>query len=231
VTEPAIVAARPAATVVVVRSAASRGGSKADGPDAGGIEVLVLRRSAASRFAPGFVVFPGGAVEEGDHDVARRWFGTPNEAARACAVRELAEETGLVLTDHGLVQPHGTMTDDRAFEPPTSAQLVELARWVAPDFLSVRFDARFFAVEAGPALVPTPDGVEADRAWWATPGEVLEDQRAGTAQLMWPTFKMLGALSSCRSVRDVLALKVEQVPPPGVTPARAASTEPPEASP
>ena len=47
---------RPAATVVVVRPA---------GP-VNELEFLVLRRAGASRFAPGFVVFPGGVVEPED---------------------------------------------------------------------------------------------------------------------------------------------------------------------
>ena len=61
---------RAAATVILVR-----------GSDAGP-EVLVLRRGAAQRFLPGYVAFPGGAVDPGDADLAERWFGTPNEAAR-----------------------------------------------------------------------------------------------------------------------------------------------------
>ena len=76
---------RAAATVILVR-----------GSDAGP-EVLVLRRGAAQRFLPGYVAFPGGAVDPGDADLAERWFGTPNEAARACAVRELAEEVGIAI--------------------------------------------------------------------------------------------------------------------------------------
>ena len=58
----------------------------------------MLRRGRESRFLPGYVVFPGGAVDAGDPERAARWFGTPNEAARAAAVRELAEEAGLVVT-------------------------------------------------------------------------------------------------------------------------------------
>lgn len=62
---------RPAATVIVARE---------------GVEVLVERRTATSRFAPGFVVFPGGAV--GEEDLAAE------DPTRECAVRELREETG-----------------------------------------------------------------------------------------------------------------------------------------
>src|SRR5436189_2127134 len=81
---------RPAATVIAAR----------DTDD--GIEVLVLRRSSGSRFLPGYVVFPGGAVDAGDAELARRWFGDSGEAIRACAIRELAEETGLTMTADGI---------------------------------------------------------------------------------------------------------------------------------
>jgi 8-oxo-dGTP pyrophosphatase MutT (NUDIX family) len=82
---------RKAASVIAVREGA-------DAP-----EVLVLERSAASRFLPGYVVFPGGAADDEDAELAVRWFGSPDESARACAVRELAEEAGLLLTRDGIV--------------------------------------------------------------------------------------------------------------------------------
>ena len=96
---------RPASTVVVVREGP---GGAGDAP-----EFLLLRRSIASRFAPGFAVFPGGTVEPADEEWARAWFGTTGEDAvtRACAVRELAEETGLVLTPGGLVEAPGQRID------------------------------------------------------------------------------------------------------------------------
>ena len=45
---------REAASAVVARDAEE------------GLEVLVLERSAASRFLPGYVAFPGGSTEEGE---------------------------------------------------------------------------------------------------------------------------------------------------------------------
>jgi len=55
---------RKAAAVIAVR----------DG--AGGPEVLVLERSAGSRFLPGYVAFPGGATDAEDAAHAERWFGS-----------------------------------------------------------------------------------------------------------------------------------------------------------
>lgn len=93
----------PAATLVLLR----------DGP--AGIEVLLLRRNRATRFAPGAFVFPGGRVDAADASpaVVRAWDGlTPDAAAQrldlgprtappaiayyAAAVRETFEETGIL---------------------------------------------------------------------------------------------------------------------------------------
>lgn len=200
---------RPAATVVVARPAAV----DADEPPKG-IEVLVLRRSAGSPFAPGFVVFPGGTVEPGDAALAERWFGTPAEAARACALRELAEETGLVMTGRTLVERPGRRPGDAGIPQPKPGGLPEIGRWIAPGFLPVRFDAHFFAVPAPAGLVPHPDGVEIVDAWWAAPAALLEAERDGSVALAWPTARTLEALAECAHVHDALGLRVAQVPPP-----------------
>jgi 8-oxo-dGTP pyrophosphatase MutT (NUDIX family) len=192
---------RPAATVMLPRVAED------------GVEVLVLRRGAASRFAPGFVVFPGGVLEAADRALAERWFGDPEEAFRACALRELFEEAGILLTADG---PRSA-TPDRpiesvAFEPAPAASLREIARWVAPEFLDVRFDARFYAAAMPGDLEPVADGEEIDRAWWANPGQVLASAEAGETRLMWPTMVMLRALAGCHTVEEVMRLDVPQIP-------------------
>jgi 8-oxo-dGTP pyrophosphatase MutT (NUDIX family) len=202
---------RPAATVVVARARAGPDGS------APGIEVLVLRRSAGSRFAPGFVVFPGGVVEPGDEALAERWFGSPDEVARACAIRELAEETGLVMTRDGLVEAPGRQPGDEGLPPPPPQDVPEMARWIAPEILVRRFDARFFALPAEGGLTLHPQEAEVERAWWDTPDAVLDAAAEGTFSLMWPTMRTLQALTECRSVGDVMALRVAAEPPPGVS--------------
>lgn len=185
---------RKAASVIAVR----------EGPEAP--EVLILERSPRSRFLPGYVVFPGGAADDADADLAARWFGSQDEAARACAVRELVEETGLLLTSDGLV--HGADLDGMDGREPAAAQLGELARWIAPEEVPVRFDARYFTVEAGPDLEPTPDGAEVVAGWWTSPRELLQEWEAGVRRLYWPTWFTVQALAEAATARDVLGLRL-----------------------
>lgn len=174
----------------------------------------MLRRSAASRFAPGFLVFPGGVVEDRDGPLAERLFGDAGEIARACALRELYEETGLLLTASGLeVVTERPPLEERRLDPPAAGDLVEMARWVAPRTLEFRFDAIFFAVGAPPGLEPVPDGIEAAAAWWAVPEEILVESTRGESPLMWPTLVTLERLASASGVEDVLAMRIEQLEP------------------
>jgi 8-oxo-dGTP pyrophosphatase MutT (NUDIX family) len=185
---------RLAASVVAVREGA-------DEP-----EVLVVERSASSRFLPGYVVFPGGAVDAEDADLATRWFGDGAQASRAAAVRELVEEAGLALTAEGLVDARASdplAPIDTA--PPAVDQLHELARWVAPDEVPVRFDARYFAVVAPGDLEPAPDGDEAARAWWASPRELLAEWQVGARKLYWPTYSTMLELAGCASAGELAA--------------------------
>jgi 8-oxo-dGTP pyrophosphatase MutT (NUDIX family) len=65
---------RLAASVIVLRGGA------------GGLEVLLVRRTPKARFMGGVWVFPGGAVDEGEDE-------------RAAALRETVEEAGITIDD------------------------------------------------------------------------------------------------------------------------------------
>ena len=196
---------RPAATIILARRAET------------GVEVLVLTRTPRARFLPGFAVFPGGVLEPGDEALATALFGDETEAARACALRELYEETGIVLTPDGARASRPDRPFDEVGLPgPRREALREIARWIAPEFLETRFDARFFAAEAPAGLDPVPDGREIASAAWERPSAVLDAADRGITQLMWPTLVTLRALDGCRDVGEVLALRVEQIERPEV---------------
>jgi 8-oxo-dGTP pyrophosphatase MutT (NUDIX family) len=190
VDEPPI---RRAASVVCVRDVA------------GEPEVLVVERSAASRFLPGYVAFPGGAVDADDDGRAHRWFGTPEEGPRAAALRELAEEAGIAVTAGGAVPARDPSPIDAS--PPPMDALHELCHWIAPPEVPVRFDARYYtlALDADAAA----DGGEVVDAWWVSPRALLDAWEAGDRKLYWPTWLTVTELARCASVDAVVALRFD----------------------
>lgn len=187
---------RTAASMIVAREGA------------GGVEVLVLERSTASRFLPGYVAFPGGATDPTDAALATTWFGAPGEAARACALRELLEEVGLAMTAEGIGEAADRALERISEDPPAPAQLPEIAHWIAPPRVPVRFDARYFAASAPAEARVVPDGVETTDAWWVSPGALLEDWRRGRRKLYWPTYFTVDAIAPCARVDDLLELRI-----------------------
>jgi 8-oxo-dGTP pyrophosphatase MutT (NUDIX family) len=185
---------------------------------AGKPEMLVVERSPASRFLPGYVSIPGGAVDEDDAERAARWFGDPAESVRAAAIRELAEETGLELTDEGLVPAAGFAHVEAA--PPAIDRLPQLCRWIAPPEVPVRFDAGYFAALTGGAVDPVVDGGEIVAAWWVSPSALLSEWEDATRKLYWPTWYTVTQLAGCGSAAEVLALRFDSRDP---TPAEESS--------
>jgi len=187
---------REAAAAICVREGSS-----------GEPEVLVVERSAQSRFLPGYIAFPGGAVEPEDASRASRWFGDVGNAYRATAIRELAEEVGLGVTGAGVIRASGLERIDE--DPPDIGFAQEICRWVAPLEVPVRFDARYFAIRAGGQTDPVVDGREIARAWWTSPRALLSGWSDGEHKLYWPTWFTVGRLAECASGEDILALRFE----------------------
>jgi 8-oxo-dGTP pyrophosphatase MutT (NUDIX family) len=177
--------------------------------------VLVIQRSVNHRFLPGFVVFPGGAVDPEDAALAREWFGDEGEASRACALRELAEEVGLarVGSDWKASVAAGDAAGVVGSSPPAVSDVPEISHWIAPEDVPVRFDARFYALECPRGVVPRADGTEADRAWWARPYDLLIANASGGCSLYWPTMKVMEGLATSADVAGALALHVPQIEP------------------
>jgi len=144
---------RPAASLLVVRMAA-------DAPT-----VLMARRSAHHRFMPNVMVFPGGAVDPGDHHAQVATPLRPQVRARlersaspslahalgVAAARELAEEVGLSLG-----------------APPCLEHLEYLCRAITPPESRTRFDARFFIVDAAQVSGTLQASAELEDPAWFT---------------------------------------------------------------
>ena len=143
---------RPAATIILVRGT---------GADAA---VLMGQRGHAAAFLPSKFVFPGGAVEPDDADVALHRplpalcaarLVTPDgptpQALAAAAIRELCEETGLALGGAqawpGAVPVGWGEFAGRGLRPD-AAGLRFVFRAITPPGRPRRFDARFFLADA-----------------------------------------------------------------------------------
>jgi 8-oxo-dGTP pyrophosphatase MutT (NUDIX family) len=189
-----------------IRQAASLIGVR-DGSD--GPEVLVIERTLDHRFLPGYVAFPGGAVDPADSSLAERWFGDAKEASRAAAVRELVEEVGLAVTSEAIVGANRDRLLTRIHDaPPPIARLPEVARWIAPEQVPVRFDARYYAARMDDAADPMADGVEAAKAWWASPRSLLSAWESEEVLFYWPTHFTMSALADCHDAEEVLGLQI-----------------------
>ena len=146
-------AIRNAATVIVLRDRMTQPA------------ILLGQRGAKAAFMPNKFVFPGGAVDATDADVP---LATPlpplchgrladnapaglQPALAAAAIRELWEETGLVLGQSGAWD--GTVPADwQSFAAtghrPAAHALQFVFRALTPPGRPRRFDARFFLVDA-----------------------------------------------------------------------------------
>lgn len=147
-------AIRNAATVIVLRDRHSNPA------------ILMGQRGAQAAFMPNKFVFPGGAVDVADGDVplatplpdlchARLADNAPDGlqgALAAAAIRELWEETGLVLGQPGAWAgdpPPDWQSFAATGHVPTADGLQFVFRALTPPGRPRRFDARFFLVDAG----------------------------------------------------------------------------------
>ena len=229
--DPAAVAIRPAATVMLVD----------DKPD---LKVLMMRRDANTVFAGGMWVFPGGAVDSGDdrHDFqamcehrseveTSQLLGLPSGglAYYIAAIRECFEEAGVLLaryqgadqavslTDVMHTEKFKTYRDDVNDGKLDFLDLVQaenlimdagemhyIAHWITPEGPPRRFNARFFIARMPKNQIPIHDSRETVHAEWFSPQEILDRFAAGEMVLMTPTLRMIRSLSLFNSTDEVI---------------------------
>jgi 8-oxo-dGTP pyrophosphatase MutT (NUDIX family) len=132
--DPQSVPVLPAATVMLVRDAA---------PDAGGVEVFMLRRSTSAVFGAGMYVFPGGRVDgiDGADDLEPFVVGLDDAAASSslgieagglaywvAAIRECFEEAGVLLARRRDGAPLAVRDDDRHAVHDGALSMADLCR-------------------------------------------------------------------------------------------------------
>jgi 8-oxo-dGTP pyrophosphatase MutT (NUDIX family) len=225
-------AARPAATVVLLRDAPW------PGPCGARVQVFLQRRVAGMAFAGGMTVFPGGSVDTGDRPDPDLWRGpgvqwwarrfgcSPDEAGAlvVAAVRETFEECGVLLAGPGSITVDAEARDDllarrrtlgdvlgAAGLPLRADLLAPWVRWVTPEAEPRRYDTAFF-------VAVVPDGQEADartteavEATWWYPTEALDGAQRGELRLMPPTLHTLEEIAEHADVGGVLAAAESRV--------------------
>ena len=220
----------PAATVVLLR------------PSRAGLEVLLTQRPASMAFAPDAHVFPGGRVDDADASAGqgRRSMLSPAQAAEAlggdlepvaamaahvAAIREVFEETGVLLADGrrdgeaiggalvsrarsalvGGEADFETIADELDLRLRTD-WLVALSRWVTPPTFARHFDARFFAAMLPPRARVSFEGDEVAGHRWITPARGLEAMAAGELGMWVPTSATLQQLEHATSIEQIREL-------------------------
>ena len=203
----------PAATLILVRERSS-------GPP----ELLMVERAAGMAFAGGALVFPGGRIDEADRAVG------DDAAAKVAAIRETLEEVAIPVAIDPLPSRSEALDLQRELiaDRPIAdvidlgtlnlGALTPLARWVPKFHAKRRFDTLFFLARA-PEGDWTPNTIpgECAGAEWVTAGEVLERDRAGQVQLIFPTRRTLERLAQHSSfdamVADAQSHSLEPVTP------------------
>ncbi|WP_422748550.1 NUDIX hydrolase [Mycobacterium sp. WMMD1722] len=224
---------RPAATVMLIRSA---------GETAGGNEVFLMRRHAGMEFVAGVMVFPGGGVDDRDRNADIAWagpgpdwwaqrLGVDEELARAlvcAAARETFEECGVLFA--GAADDPDVLVDDASVYRQSRQALADRtlsfadflreeklllradllrpwANWVTPkEERTRRYDTYFFVGALPDGQRADGENTETDQAGWIAPEEALEDFASGRSFLLPPTWTQLDALTG-RTVAEVLAVE------------------------
>ncbi|MBA2127149.1 NUDIX hydrolase [Hyphomicrobium methylovorum] len=141
-------------------------------------KLLLGRRHADQVFLPNKWVFPGGRVDDADHELAKSHPGPyapadlfPSIRPFAfAAVRELYEEAGLIIGTE--LTPQTEKTSWPAFAQtglaPDPSALTPLARAITPPGRVRRYDTWFFTAQRQSLadLNSAPDGELLDLAWF-----------------------------------------------------------------
>ena len=184
------------------------------------LEVYWVLRGETVPYMPGFHAFPGGKVDTQDLELELAGAESDFErAARACAIREAFEETGVLIGLEDGGPSAGTRSNgERSYREidrtellagrvtfPVLAKrhgwrfradaLTPAGRWTTPPFASARFDTCFYLARVPQGMEPTVRPGELERGEWIRPLEGLERFRHGDAVFAAPILWTLIALA------------------------------------
>lgn len=209
---------RPSSTVVVARAAA------------GEPEIFMVRRHAKSSFGSAHA-FPGGVVDPDDAAVHAHCYGLDDREASSrlgvhdhgldyysAAVREVFEETGILLADpSGLDED---LTSIRAALNDGSLSWAEfvtqkdlaidcgglhyISHWITPPLREKRYSTRFFLTTLPEGQDAMHCGIELTESCWATAADMLAAGRRGDMTLHFPTTKTLESVARHKTLDSLV---------------------------
>ncbi len=153
-----------------------------------GIEVLLLKRNKALKFAGGLWVFPGGKIEPEEIATGKDSL----EAAKLAAVRETKEEANVDINLDSL----------RFF-----------SHWTTPVVEPRRYATWFFFADvSGKNLKVTVDDSEIKKHLWINPQKALDKVHAGELAMMPPTYISVQRIRKCKKAAEAAQLLREIEP-------------------
>jgi 8-oxo-dGTP pyrophosphatase MutT (NUDIX family) len=200
-----------------------------------------MLRPVEAEFAPRAQVFPGGRIDEADADPGWRALsdidshraasladegdgegGPPAFAFRIGAIREVFEETTVLLGSDAAELPHSRWAaqararvhgGDESFLDALRAAGLRLrpaamayfARWVTPEGLPKRYDTRFYAAPMPLGQEAVAAAGEVESLEWITPAAALERADTNNAYTLPPTRAALTSLSEFADVAGAMA--------------------------
>jgi 8-oxo-dGTP pyrophosphatase MutT (NUDIX family) len=202
-------ALRTAATVLLLRES---------GP---GMEIFMVQRNRQIEFSSGALVFPGGAMDPGDSEIAadtalvsdRGGLDADAAAIRIGGIRETFEESGIMLARQrgssalipaarlAVLDEQRTALDEGKVSfadilrqhtlLPAIDLLVPFAHWITPVNLPKRFDTHFLLALAPADQIGKHDGRESVDSVWLSPKAALDSAASGRFNLPFPTIRNL----------------------------------------
>ena len=191
----------------------------------------MVRRHARASFGDTYV-FPGGVLERGDHKVGPRCCGLADDDASrtldvdagglsfySAAIRELFEETGILLADTGAdadelaVARDGLNDETLHWESFVSRndvrlycdELVYFSYWITPRIFPKRYSTRFFMAEAPANQQASHCGGEVTELRWMTARAALDAADGGSISLSPPTRATLESIVEHATADSLLA--------------------------
>jgi len=187
-----------------------------------------MERSNKKGAFQGAVVFPGGVVETTDHsDNWAEFLGlrglTRLQVLRLGAIRELFEETGILLSEPAADLSRERARDLRARVQADGEDFLAVCRelgvrpdlnaltfvhhWVTPIQAPARFDTHFFLAIRQSAQGAEADGGETVRVAWLPPSRFLELFQEQEISFLPPQFYLLSTLAGSPSLGAVAQLR------------------------